>query len=274
MKSKSKQHLYSFLILGITLLLSVAWVASAAADAFIESFTTTSALAEGTVVEVVPSNTSAVEPVSHSTATNALGVVVDTTNPPSSSQVDVATSGHFDVLVSDQNGPITTGDYLNISGVSGVAMKDDGSESISIGQALGSFDGQHGVTETTQATLANGSSQTVHLGLVQANINVAASPLANAEQRYVPPFLRRAAGVISNGKLLSPWRIYVALAVAVSALVGFTLITYAGVRSALIAEGRNPLAKSGILRTLLMVLGVAVALLVVGAIGAVLLLRL
>lgn len=251
---RSIQHHPVALIAWVVLLASVVWVPITRADGLIQSFTTSHVLSDGSVVQIVGGAQDSVDLASQSSAVKTYGVVVDASNPPSPNHADVAVSGHFNVLVSDQNGPIATGDYLIVSGVDGIAMKDDGSEPITIGRALQPFSGRQ--------------------GLLEADINIGPNPLENQLQRYVPPFLRQASGVISNGRLLSPWRIYLASAFAVVTLAGVSIIIYAAVRNTLISIGRNPLARPDIVRALLMVLAVAFFVLVFGSGAVVLLLRL
>lgn len=229
------------------------------AQTFIQTFNASTNLNEGTVVKISPHQASTVEPVTQATSAKALGVVVDTgkggpsSTPSNGRLVNVATSGHFNVLVSNQSGPILPGDYLTISSIPGVSMRDNGSQSTTIGQALDAFNG--------------------HEGLIQANINIASNPLENNQQKYVPPFLRRAVGVINNGKLISPWRIYLALVLVVASAIITLSVLYGGIRGAMLAVGRNPLAKKTILRTLMITIGTGLVILVAGAVAAVLVLR-
>lgn len=100
-------------------------------------------------------NNNAIVKTTHAYQSETIGVV--STNPGitlnSNAQVDskhpnlypVALSGRVPVFVSDENGPIHTGDFITTSSISGVGMKAI-KQGVVIGKALEDFDASHGKT--------------------------------------------------------------------------------------------------------------------------------
>src|SRR6185312_15415943 len=91
----------------------------------------TSVVQTGMLVELKPKDPTTVVPLPDSDIKHMLGVVVPQNNAAivltpqnvTTQQVLVATTGHYNVLATNQNGPIKVGDYLTISALDGVAMK-------------------------------------------------------------------------------------------------------------------------------------------------------
>jgi hypothetical protein len=242
-----------------------------------QGYGSTTTLQNGLIVELDPNNSSDVEPVTSTDAANMLGVTVGAGNSPVSlsnngaaSQVYVATYGQYDVLVSNQDGAVKTGDFITISSLDGVGMKAGSNQTIIIGKALGNFDGSTNVVST--ATVGGAA---VSLGYVQVDISVAHNPLYQKQTTTsagVPSFLARAAQVVTN-KPLGAARIYAGLVVLlVSVLVAGGLLI-AGVRSSMTAIGRNPLARHSIMRGLMQVILLALIIVSAGLVAVYLLLK-
>lgn len=188
-------------------------------------------------------------------------------------QVYVATTGKYDVLVSDQNGRVKAGDFITISALDGIGMKADSNQSIILGKALEGFDGSNNVISTTQLTTSAGT-KPVSLGLIQVDVGVSHNPLASGEgsDAFVPGFLRDLAKAIA-GKPVSAARIYISLAILLLTIVIAGSLLYGGVRSSLVSIGRNPLARRSVLRGLTQVMLIGVIILVIGLVAIYLLLK-
>ena len=120
----------------------------------------------------------------------------------------VATSGTHDLLVSDANGPIKSGDYLSISTVSGIAQKATDEQRIVIGRALEDYVPQDGSIVLSVAS--DGAGGEVNLGRIAADIAVAQNPNLAAPEQDVPEFLAKAAELVSGkDEAISPVRVYV-----------------------------------------------------------------
>lgn len=245
-----------------------------------QSYTTTSALQTGLIVRLSNKSANQVVPATYATAAKMLGVTVAasdaavTLSDSSSNgqQVYVASSGRYDVLVSNQAGTIDSGDNITISSLDGVGMKA-GNESTILGRADASFDGRHNVDSTTSLRDPTGRQVTVAIGRIPVDIAIGVNPVApQSGSGYVPGILRQIAGAI-NSQPVAAWRIYVSLVVMLlGVLVGASLL-YGGVRSGMIAVGRNPLARGSIMRNLLQVIVTGIIIVMAGLFAAYAILR-
>lgn len=251
-----------------------------AQTAVTQAYGVTGTVQQGMIVMLDPANANNVEPLTNQKGSAMQGVVVAANDSAvtlsgdgTSDQVYVATAGKYDVLVSTQNGPIKAGDIISISSVDGIGMKADESQSVVLGKALQNFDGTNNVKSTTTLTTSNGT-QNVAIGLVQVDIGISHNPLApNSSDAAVPGFLRHWAEAIAN-KPVNATRIYISLAILLVTVAVAGSLLYGGVRSGLAAIGRNPLAKSSILRGLVQVIFIGLAIFVVGLVAIYVLLRL
>lgn len=248
------------------------------AQAVTQSFNTDTALQRGMVVRLSDKDKSKVVPLTYSLLPDMKGVVVAATDAPvtlssssNSRQVFVATSGHYDVLVSNQSGVIHNGDYVSISSLDGVAMKADPTQAIVLGKALGDFTAS---TSSGTAKLKNekGQNVSVSVGLLPVDITIARNPSYNGGS-YAPAFLKNAAESLA-GKPVNAVKIYSGVLILIVTVLVAGSILYGGVRSGLIAIGRNPLAKVSIMRSLLQVVLASLIILISGLAGGYLLLKL
>lgn len=229
-------------------------------------------LQRGMIVQLDEHDTSKVRPVTQDSAEATLGVVVDPNDAPATlstdaGQVFVATSGTFEVLVSNQNGSIAPSDYIVISSLNGIGMKVDQEQAVVVARALEGFSGEQAVSRTEVG------GQEVQIGRVLADIDIVGNPLKEKGLSYIPGILKNAAEEIA-GKPVDPARVYISLIViVVSALISGSLM-YSAIRSAIISIGRNPLSKISILRGMYQVVAISLFILIVGLIGVYLILRL
>jgi hypothetical protein len=222
-------------------------------------------------------------PATQKKAKQTLGVVVPAnaapiaiSNSSSGQQAFVATGGNFRMLVSDQNGAIQQGDYLAVSSVSGIGMKAGSSASVVAGKAVSGFDGQHQVIGSGSVEKSNGKSSKVHFGYIEAILQVAPNPIKKHKKQQhakLPGFLASASSAIAN-KHVSASRIYLSLGVLFVTLVVLVALLYAGVRTSMMALGRNPMAKKSIMRGMLQVVITGITVLIIGLFAVYLLLKL
>lgn len=245
-----------------------------------QGYGTTQPLQKGMIVKLVDNDATKVEALTTATISKLLGVVVAANdaafalaNNGNNGQVFVATTGNYDVLVSNQNGPIKSGDYITISALAGIGMKVDTTESAVLGRATASFDGSSNVSGTATLKDATGAQVKVSIGRIPVEINVGHNPLQQTGEKIVPAFLQAAAQYVSN-KPVAATRIYLGLfiLIATSMLSGGML--YSGIRGGLIAIGRNPMAKKSIIGGIIRVVLSGVIVFVIGIFGVYLLLRL
>lgn len=228
-----------------------------------QGYTAGSNLQPGMIVEVDNTNPNKVDALDLANISKMLGVVISanqaavTISQTSNSQeVYVSNYGVHNVLVSNQNGPIKAGEYISISDLSGIGMKANDSESFVLGLAAGSFDGVHQVLSTSPLTSNSGQKETLAIGSIPVDINIAANPLAEGS-KGVPAFLRKIVKFATN-KSVSATRIYLAMLCVVVGVIVTVTIIYSGIKNGFISIGRNPLAKKSIVFNLIMAIIVSV----------------
>jgi hypothetical protein len=281
MKTKMKTYfswhrLFALALLSLLVGLSIAGPISA--QAVTEGFNADAKLQRGMIVKVKKEDAKKVEPVTRESADQMHGVTVNANDAPvtlsdDGQKVFVATTGHYDLLVSDQAGAISTGDYVTISAIAGVGMKAGSKDAYVIGRALAAFDGKQNVTGASELKDSAGQTQKVNLGRVQVDITVARNPLLKGEDPNVPEFLRKATEAIA-GKPVNAVRIYIGIVVfLISTLIAASLM-YGGIKSALISVGRNPLARKRIIRSMFQVVVTGLIVFTIGLFGVYLILKL
>jgi len=226
-----------------------------------------------------PNDGTRVQAVTQQDEGEVFGVVVSSaeaavslSNTAAAQEIFVANSGQYDTLVSNQNGPIKTGDYIAVSSLAGVGMKANTKQQFVLGKALNDFDGKTNVESVNTLKTSTGDQQ-VSLGRVAIEVAVAHNPTYHKEdQPGVPHFLSQLAQVVTD-KTVSPFRIYASVIVSVICLIIAGIVLFAGVRTGMTAAGRNPLAKRSISRGLFQVTLMALIVFVIGTIAVYLLLR-
>ena len=196
-------------------------VNASSSGSFIQSYNSSTSLQEGMIVQLQKNNSATVEPATQTNILDTFGVVVDMANASialednsqTNKQVFVANSGHYYILVSDQDGSILPGDYITLSPVDGIGMKDNSTEPIVVAQALGSFNGNSPVLGTDVVKTSTGN-ETIHLGVIEATIAIGHNPLLAPTNSGVPKVLEQFSKTIT-GKSVSAWRIWLSITVLV-----------------------------------------------------------
>lgn len=236
--SSRMKRLYTLLLTAVVALgsLGVAQAADSATLQPVGGYGSNTTLQTGTIVRLKANDSSKVEPLTTSTLADMYGVVVPASAPAATlsdgsnaPQTFVATSGRYQVRVSDQNGAVKSGDYITISSRSGVGMKATGEQSLILGEAL--------------ADLNSGD------GLLPVALAIGTNPLTQTSFSQVPSVLRQVTESINN-KPVTPWRIYVATLLLLLTIVMVSIILYGGISRSMVAAGRNPLAQKAINRFL------------------------
>jgi hypothetical protein len=246
-----------------------------------EAYGADTALQKGMIVKLKPGDTSKVVPLDQEHDNDMLGIVVAandsavslTTDSASNHQVYVATTGKYEVLVSNQNGPIKVGDYITVSSVDGIGMKAGSDGTVVLGKSSSAFDGTSNTVGATSLTDSKGGKKNISFGRVVLTITVAHNPLQkNAESTFPGIFQKIGSGVAN--KPISPARAYLGLALLLISAIVTTAILFSGVRSGIISIGRNPLAKKSIVRGMVQVIITGIIVFIIGLFGVYLLLRL
>ncbi|MGH7240441.1 MAG: hypothetical protein ACREHG_10335, partial [Candidatus Saccharimonadales bacterium] len=155
-----------------------------ASGVLIQSYSAGPGVLPAMLVQSEAQDPNTVIPLTYQNIGNMLGVVLPansasivlTPQYPSKQQVLVAASGRYDLLVSNQNGAIKSGDYLSVSAIPGIAMKADSSQKDIIGRSEGGFNGSGNVigTEPLQSTQGKISAA---IGYVPTDIQLGPNPL-------------------------------------------------------------------------------------------------
>ncbi len=253
---------------------------SISAQAISQAYDTDGTIQKGMIVMLDNKNSKKIKPLTNSNDPAMHGVVVAANDTIMSiggdgttSQVYVANNGKYEVLVSNQNGPIKKGDIITISSLDGIGMKVDTNQSVVLGKALSGFDGKNNVS-SKMSVKTNSGSRTVAIGKVLVDIGIAHNPIkVSVEGPPVPAFFKRAGEAIT-GKTVSTVRLYIAAVVLLLTMFVSGGLLYGGVRSSLVAIGRNPLAKKSVNRGLLQVILFGVIIFVIGLFSIYLILKL
>lgn len=123
------------------------------ADTIVRGFKAKGALQPGLIVSLDKGASDTVVVTAGSDASHIYGVVIDPSQAPvtvqqQGQQVFVATGGSYQVLVSNQNGSIKSGDYISMSSIDGIGAKASDEPAV-LGRALEGFDGKDKVITTS-----------------------------------------------------------------------------------------------------------------------------
>ncbi|HSX24143.1 MAG TPA: hypothetical protein VLE74_03525 [Candidatus Saccharimonadales bacterium] len=234
-------------------------------------------LQRGMIVRLKNGDATKIAAVSNNDAAYMYGVVISANDAPVTLSADnqktfVATSGRYEVLVSNQNGAIRSGDFIAVSALAGIGMKAGETDTYVAGRALAGFDGNKDTTSTANIS-SGGSNRQVSLGRVAVEISIAKNPLLKTSNSNVPNFLQSAGESIA-GKPVNAARIYVGLLLFVITTVLSSTLLYGGVRSAITAIGRNPLSRKSIVGGMVQVTVTGLIIFITGVFGVYLIIRL
>lgn len=254
---------------GVLISLAVVFfaVASVSAQDFTQGYGTADKLIRGSLVARNEENDTLVDAANLDNLSRLFGIVVRSdesavTLTSDTAGVYVSTTGRFEILVSTIGGDIKTGDYITASSIDGVGMKAGTSQELVIGQALQDFDttNQEAILGSTSATDAGGKTHDVVIGRTLTDLDVKRNPRLS---QSAPELIVRFSELIA-GKPVSLLRVYAAMAVLlVTAGLGGSML-YAGIRSAFVAIGRNPLSKKSVMRGMLQVVATSMAIFLSG----------
>lgn len=264
-------------LIGLSFLIVVAQISLARAQIVPQGYKADETLQRGMLVMLKEGDTSKITALTPGNSDKMLGVVVDKNDTPvsisdGSQMVYVANTGHFDILVSDQNGAISPNQNIAISSISGIGMRASTASPNIAGKALAGFNGKDNVVGTTKVKDAGGQEREVHIGFVAADISIGKNPEYKTEAQ-VPEALRKASTAIAQ-KQVSASKIYVGMVLIFLTSIIAAIVLYSGVRSSMIALGRNPLSRKTILRGMFQVILTSVIIFICGLFGVYLLLKL
>lgn len=272
--------------LGIALIAGIISVASVAVSAqtygggSVASYAADQPIDVGTIVVLTGEDSNRVELATQQEVDNMFGVVVDRAQLPFSitsesveNETFVAVSGTYQVLVTNQEGWIASGDYITLSSVNGLATRAGEEEVTVFGRANAAFSESSVSLGETTLTDSNGETRTVKIGSVPVTIDIKSNPNHTSTDVNAPDFLKRVGEAIAE-KEVNPVRIYIAVAIAIISLIAALVVLYAGIRNGVISIGRNPMSKKSIFRALLEVILTSALIVIIGLFAVYLLLKL
>jgi hypothetical protein len=238
-----------------------------AADNVVEGFSSTQPLQPGEVVAIDKAADRSVKVAPADNANLIYGVVVDPSDAPitlvgQNSQVFVATTGTYPVLVSANGGTIHPGDYISMSNINGIAGKAQVGQALVLGKSQSSFDGKAAVVSSEGG---------VKIGRVYVSIGITKNPIVSTDPT-VPAYLRKVANSVAN-RSVPVIRVYTALVIFAIAMASAIVILWSGVRSSMISLGRNPLSRHAIFSGMYKVLVTGIGVFIIGLAGVYLLLK-
>lgn len=266
------RHVLAIALCALLLVISAAPVFG---QTVLQGYDSDEKLQRGMIVSLRADDGTKLEPASIDTVDTAKGVVVDPNDSPvrvtgNENQYFVAAAGHYEVLVSNENGSIKSGDYIGVSSFAGIGMKVAESQEIIVGRAVASFgDGSGNLVSRTQTK----DGRAIAIGRIQLDVGVAPNPVMKVpDNDRIPDALQKITDDIAD-KPVGTVRIYVAfLILLITAFVAGTTL-FSGVRSTFISVSRNPLSKNVIYKGLLQVLLLSLIIFITGIFGVYLLIR-
>lgn len=228
-----------------------------------QSYTAKEKVSLGSVVSLKKDTSDEIVAASTKTVDNILGVVINadsallSLSSGEANQVQVATSGIVQVLVSDINGKVVEGDHITASPLAGVGMKASGNVRI-VGIAQAALG--NGTKQKYKDT--DGKEQTVSIGEVPVLVNVAYF-FKEPDKTIIPVALQNVANTVA-GKIVSPVPIFISGAIFLIMIIIVSAMIYSMIKSSIISVGRNPLSQSAVYRDLIQLSGLMILILGVG----------
>jgi hypothetical protein len=280
MKTKIKQFMEVqrlMALFALIVLVVLSFISPLAAQTVTQGYGSDEPLQKGMIIRLKKDDATKIESLSQDDIDKMHGVVVDANDAPltissDGQKVFVANVGRYDVLVSDQSGPIAIGDFITISAVKGIGMKAGDTEQVVVGRATAVFDGKTNVVGSTDVKVGD-TTKKVNIGRVQTDLGIARNPLLKAKEPNMPEVLKRAAESIA-GKEVSPAKAYTSVVIFILSAVISGSLMYSGIRNGIISIGRNPLSKKSIVRGMFQVIITGLIIFLSGIFGVYLLLKL
>ena len=215
-----------------------------------ESFSATADARPGVLVSLSADDPNKVDLASSSNEAKYFGVVTSATASNivirnSAKDVYVTSSGETDVLVSGINGDVRKGDTLTLSGIEGVAAKQDKSVNRRIiGVALSDFDAKTAVSYNLQNSKNN---ESIAVGFVKVRLN--------EQIVYTNDLKKDKAGIIGFlgdlvGRDVSFLRATLSIIAFALCLLAAAIFMVISLHGSFVSLGRNPLAGAQIFKSL------------------------
>ncbi|MGH7234173.1 MAG: hypothetical protein ACREF7_01875 [Candidatus Saccharimonadales bacterium] len=250
------------LVAGLVVVFSITMASASASPLITEGFNTTQNLNIGSIVSLVSNNQNSVVASTTNNARLITGVVISSNSAQVSlssgtNQVQVATSGINQVLVSDMNGAIAAGEEITASPISGVGMLATDNAEV-IGSAQGSFPNTTASKETINTSSGK---QKVNIGDVPVLVNVGYYT-KQPTKTLIPTAIQNLANAVA-GKTVKTLPIIISAVIFIITLVVVVSIVYSLIHGSIISVGRNPMAQTAIYRNVMQLSALVIAIIAV-----------
>lgn len=252
MQGTSRARVKRWLMAVVAVAMLITPVAAHAVTLISQGYTADSDLPAGSIVSLKKDSTSDVERSTLANVGTIFGVVIGdgasqvSLQTSEKNQVQVATGGVEQVLVSDVNGSIAAGDQITTSVIEGVGMKATASTKV-IGVAQDKFPNS---TATDQEyTDKDKQKNKVKLGQVPVLINVAFY-YKQPDKTIIPASVQNIANAFA-GKPVDTLPILISVGIFIVTLIVVVSIIYAMIKSSIISVGRNPMAQAAVYRNVI-----------------------
>ncbi len=237
-------------------------IPASASPLLTQGFNTSSSLDVGSIVSLNPGSQNDVVPTNINNQRSMVGVVIASNNAQvafsnSPNQVQVATGGVNQVLVTDYNGRISTGEEITASPIDGVGMLATDNAEV-IGAAQGNFPNSTATKETIKTSSGN---QTINIGNMPVLVNIGFYT-KQPTKTLIPTAIQNLANAIAN-KQVKTLPIILSSVIFLLTLVAVVSIIYSLIHGSIISVGRNPMAQSAIYRNVMQLSALVVGIIAV-----------
>lgn len=259
--------------LGVLLTLALPSISSALTS-ISQGYLTKDQLPLGSMVSLAKDSSDHVEIATVANVNTLIGVVIDPGNSLLSvstgqdTQVQVATSGVVQVLVSDINGAVNAGDNITASPISGVGMRASVNTKV-VGIAQDSMNNNNSSKQTYKDK--SGKEHSARIGTVPVLVNVSYF-FKQPDKTIIPQALQNIANSLA-GKTVKPLPIIISAGLFIITLIVVVSIIYSMIRSSIISVGRNPMSQSAVYRDLIQLSGLVLTILAVAVVAIYLILK-
>jgi len=252
--------LVSIELIALILVINLMYGKTAAATPNIsKSYNISGNIINGTIVSTSATQSNYVVPGTIDNDKRLLGVIVKSNDSllaidAGHNTEQVAITGNASTLVSDVNGSINIGDEITVSPFSGIGMKKSDGYRV-VGVAESNFNSKSPGVGDESVKDNNGVTHKINVGYIYMTIDIGSGAGTGAGGNQ-PNLLQRLVKDIT-GHTISTARIIIALVVAILSLIILVTMIFAPIHGGIISVGRNPLAKTAIYKSLVIVLVMA-----------------
>lgn len=233
-----------------------------------QGYSTSDQLSLGSIVSLSNNSSGQVGAATSNNANSIIGVVIDAGNSllaltnGQTNQIQVATSGIEQVLVSNINGDVSQGDQITASPISGVGMKASTNAKV-VGIAQESLSNSNGTSESY--TDKSGNKHTIAIGNVSVLVNVSYF-YKQPDKTLIPSAVQNIANALA-GRAVSALPILISMGIFIVTLIVVVSIIYPMIHSSIISVGRNPMSQSAVYRDLVQMSALVLAILGVSVVA-------